>query len=603
MRYPYDLAVCAILRNEGNYVEEWLKWHILAGVSKFFLYDNESDDDTAAILRPYVRQGIVEYVYYPGKCRQIPAYNDCIRKHRYDAEWIAFIDGDEFLQPLGEATVLEILHGMREQHADMGGLAVTWRNFGSNGHVTAPAEGGVIANYVRRECDHPEQHIKTIVNPRCVRAFFSSHYPVYYAGFSSLDEQGEPVPVHLSSSRQSELKQICLVHYSMKSWEEWLKRRSQGKADAPSSYDVSQENFDALNAKLNEVYDDSMLRMKTELLERCGGVMQIPKAFSYSGAELEEQLRRLLKGFEALDLRELFSVCHAYGRLREASMGKFSSSAGQELIFSLLHLYLSGTDAIRVGDYDFLSDALRGMPTGYPGLELLRQDLERLRPKVEKWKLAHSHDPYALYIERLIRSREPDYLPRVAVVTPSLRDEPEVRYLVEAVRVLHASEMQLVVYAAEGGALLHDFSEMGIPVILDEKLLSKTFNELSWHGGYDLIWLNTSCCSRLLMEHTAPVGRPVLWWLHEDAADSSAMRELRERAQALKNCWLVATMASTQGLKDVWGNVHESWVISGVLQPPEGARDAAFIKSVRSVTEELIRLGIRNRMPFEEGIR
>ncbi len=602
MRYPYDLAVCAILRNEGNYVEEWLKWHILTGVSKFFLYDNESDDDTAAILRPYVKQGIVEYVYYPGKCRQIPAYNDCIRKHRYDAEWIAFIDGDEFLQPLGEAPVLEILRGMREQHVDMGGLAVTWRNFGSNGHVTAPAEGGVIANYVRRECDHPEQHIKTITDPRCVRAFFCAHYPVYYAGFSSLDEQGEHVPAHLSSSEQSKLKQVCLAHYSMKSWEEWLKRRSQGKADAPSPYDVSRENFDALNTKLNVVYDDSMRRLKEQLLERCGGVMQVPKAFSYSGAELEEQLRRLLKGFESLDLRELFSVCHAYGRLREASSGKLSPSAGQEVVFSLLHLYLSGRDTIRSGDYDFLADELRGMPQGYPGMELFRQDLERLRPMAEKWKLTHSHNPYDLYIDRLIRSREPDYLPRAAVVTPSLRDEPEIRYLVEAVRVLHASGMQPVIYTAEGGALLHDFSEMRIPVILDEKLLSRTLNELPWHGGYDLILLNTSRCSRLLQGHSVPVVRPVFWWLHEDAADPSAMRELKERAQALKDCGLVATMVSAQGLKDAWGSVHESWLISGVLQPPEGTQDVAFIKSVRSLTEELARIGIRQRMPFEEGI-
>ena len=41
---PY-LAVCAIYRNEAPYLREWIEFHRLVGVERFFLYNNESTDD------------------------------------------------------------------------------------------------------------------------------------------------------------------------------------------------------------------------------------------------------------------------------------------------------------------------------------------------------------------------------------------------------------------------------------------------------------------------------------------------------------------------------------------------------------------------------
>lgn len=54
-----DLAIVAIIKNEGQYIEEWLRYHIVAGVQKFFLYDNDSSDNTREILEKYIRAGYV----------------------------------------------------------------------------------------------------------------------------------------------------------------------------------------------------------------------------------------------------------------------------------------------------------------------------------------------------------------------------------------------------------------------------------------------------------------------------------------------------------------------------------------------------------------
>ena len=66
----YGLAVCAIAKNEGPYLVEWIEWHRKMGVEKFYFYDNESTDTTRRILEPYIKEGVVDYVYFPGYRRQ-----------------------------------------------------------------------------------------------------------------------------------------------------------------------------------------------------------------------------------------------------------------------------------------------------------------------------------------------------------------------------------------------------------------------------------------------------------------------------------------------------------------------------------------------------
>ncbi len=71
--FLHDLAVVAILKNEGPYLKEWLDYHLLAGVKHFYLYDNESPDNQAEVAKPYVEAGLVDYFPYPGKAMQYAA--------------------------------------------------------------------------------------------------------------------------------------------------------------------------------------------------------------------------------------------------------------------------------------------------------------------------------------------------------------------------------------------------------------------------------------------------------------------------------------------------------------------------------------------------
>ena len=67
------LAVCAIYRDEGPYLREWVEFHRLAGVERFYLYDNGSTDEHEEVLRPYVEEGLVELNPWPIHPAQIQA--------------------------------------------------------------------------------------------------------------------------------------------------------------------------------------------------------------------------------------------------------------------------------------------------------------------------------------------------------------------------------------------------------------------------------------------------------------------------------------------------------------------------------------------------
>ena len=67
------------------------------GVERFFLYNNNSVDDHREVLAPYLDDGSVTIHDWPQWPAHVQTYDDCLKRHREDSRWIAFIDLDEFL--------------------------------------------------------------------------------------------------------------------------------------------------------------------------------------------------------------------------------------------------------------------------------------------------------------------------------------------------------------------------------------------------------------------------------------------------------------------------------------------------------------------------
>ena len=52
--FKYNFAIIAIVKNEGKYIEEWIDYHKLIGFEKFYIYNNESSDNTESVLKKYI---------------------------------------------------------------------------------------------------------------------------------------------------------------------------------------------------------------------------------------------------------------------------------------------------------------------------------------------------------------------------------------------------------------------------------------------------------------------------------------------------------------------------------------------------------------------
>ncbi|MGN0213282.1 MAG: glycosyltransferase family 92 protein [Muribaculaceae bacterium] len=240
------LAVCAIAKNEGPYFAEWIEWHLKQGVEKFYIYDNESTDGTREVLQPYIDKGIVDYTFFPGRKRQLAAYDDCFERHRLEARWIAVIDLDEFIVPIKDCSIPEFLHRME----DYAVVEINWLVYGSSGEKKK-TEGGVMQRFHRHS--QPEHklntHVKSIADPRKVCTMIGCHEAARISG-KPVDPDGNVIKTHFGD-RKPQQDVIRINHYAVKSYEEFLGKRARGRARINSLRDLNYfEQYD-----LNDLSD------------------------------------------------------------------------------------------------------------------------------------------------------------------------------------------------------------------------------------------------------------------------------------------------------------------------------------------------------------
>jgi hypothetical protein len=271
--FRHELAVCAIFKNEERYLEEWLTFHHGVGVDHFYLYDNNSTDAFQEVLQPWLRRGLITLIDWPELGGQCHAYNDCIRRFRNHARWIAIIDLDEFLFSPRSVDLKELLR----QYADVPAVFVYWVLFGSGGHVSQPA-GNVIEAYrccldlqsaVNDTFDHHKvpgradyvtgwaQDGKSIVNPRLVRRFIVHKAKELWQG-TTLDENRRPPEQRVPGASISH-SILRINHYWSKSIEELTEKVAKGIANFSEQPKIEVNTWLAREKELNTAEDETIL--------------------------------------------------------------------------------------------------------------------------------------------------------------------------------------------------------------------------------------------------------------------------------------------------------------------------------------------------------
>jgi hypothetical protein len=215
----YQLAACLIFKNEAVYLKEWLDFHRIVGIEKFFLYDNNSTDECRQVLAPYVSEGIVTVYDFPipPPTAQYQAYNACLKTYRRHARWIAFIDIDEFLYPREDDSLPNVLCRYEQFPA----VAVNWLMFSTSSHIAKP-EGLVIENYTRCQVGG-NKHVRLIVDPLKTERIVSAHEAIFSDGQHAVNER--KTEVHGPFSLPPSVDCLRINHYWTKSVEEFFSHK------------------------------------------------------------------------------------------------------------------------------------------------------------------------------------------------------------------------------------------------------------------------------------------------------------------------------------------------------------------------------------------
>lgn len=139
--FPDEIIISTCVKNEDDYLVQWIKYYMVIGVTRFILYDNSANktnthsaeparqtSDIRNLLKNYIEDGVVYVIDWPFENHEIFQPGQCnhslqaFRKCRY----IGFLDVDEYMNPQGAETDLRKIFDVK---CTNGGYSILCRNF------------------------------------------------------------------------------------------------------------------------------------------------------------------------------------------------------------------------------------------------------------------------------------------------------------------------------------------------------------------------------------------------------------------------------------------------------------------------------------------
>ena len=274
--FPNYLSIVLIIKNESHLMPEWLEYHIMMGVDKFYIYDNESTDNLKDVLTPYIRDGIVEYFLWPDDPEkivkdnfrttpQVLAYNDAVNRFRDRTKWMAFIDADEFITPIKHANLKDFLHDFDK--IGVAEIVLFWKNYCSSGHLLEP-DGLMCENFRFAEYGIPE--VKSIVNPRAtISANMHTHAVTGPAVMEDLFLYRNDGKRNLGPWKANI---ACISHYYTRSVQGYMNKKKRG--DMLDK--ITDESF--LGAARFHQYDSKAITYDDTMVKHAPAIRQAIKA-------------------------------------------------------------------------------------------------------------------------------------------------------------------------------------------------------------------------------------------------------------------------------------------------------------------------------------
>lgn len=210
------IAICAILKDEHQYLKEWVDYHLSIGIDYIYLYEDINSITHIDIVENYDNvflQSLDKFIdlnHCLGK--QFKLYNKFMTLYKDIIDYTFFIDIDEFVAFAEDYTIEDLI----KQCDEWGGVLLPWKHYGACGHI-----------------DNPKTDVMSTYNTYTKIEFPKNKNTCHLLSKSFVKMNvGKMIHHHIHSTAKpivsydsEDLYTKCWInHYITKSWEEWCIR-------------------------------------------------------------------------------------------------------------------------------------------------------------------------------------------------------------------------------------------------------------------------------------------------------------------------------------------------------------------------------------------
>jgi hypothetical protein len=246
-------AVVVSMRDDGVYVLQWLAHYLVLGVDRIFVYTNDNQDGSDALLRLLAAHDVITLVENRTSGR-VPPHKKAFEHALHllpalrDYEWVFFLDSDEYFVPAVKFgySIERVIAAVKEQypHQPPSAICYNWLMLFS-GSAYRWTQGLLLERF---QHGIPTRYVKSLTQLRDIVSMRMVHAPDIFGEGFFVDSSFDPIevadcraPVNCCGGQMN--------HYWGRSFEEFAVKKARGDSLKTDHYRRDFEHFFVLHGR------------------------------------------------------------------------------------------------------------------------------------------------------------------------------------------------------------------------------------------------------------------------------------------------------------------------------------------------------------------
>jgi hypothetical protein len=306
-----NVAVVTSVKNEGLGLLEWVAYHLSIGIERIFVYYNDNDDGSTALITALDSAGYIKSIENSNSGK-VSVQAKALEHSRHllpelrQYRWVFYLDADEFLvSRIGPsfdvpAILARVESGSIEEPIDA--VMFNWKWFGSE-NVLERSPGLILDRFLHSK---PNPHIKCLVRFSSIASMRHAHFPIMVnpERIVGSDLKRASTQEH-HTGKWGPIYDIGQInHYWNKSFEEFLIKKFRGRGQSAQQLDF-QSFFDWGTNETRGDFDpppDNMVIKTRQLLNKMRESGDVRSALSEIELSFKRTMERFRTSFDVIGI-------------------------------------------------------------------------------------------------------------------------------------------------------------------------------------------------------------------------------------------------------------------------------------------------------------